>query len=217
MIERYNRSNEFSHNALLAFVKDPKNERFFRRISSLAGDETFDSLERLLNAQFFFYYYEGAFLSPPDALVGVFNYDAAAGTAEVGCCVAAQLSHLGVATQALGQLAARLFYGNVFMEKLTATCLREDTHSRHVLEKTGWVLEGVFERNVYFQGEIKDEVRYRLFREEYEQRYGDRFAYWKEPQLRDQAGGGVEEPAAGGVSDTNELGQTETTVEAERG
>lgn len=217
MLERYNRQAANNHSYLLGFVKDPNNEKFFRRISSLSGDEVFDNLESLLRAQFYFYWPTRFNSFLPDALVGVFNYDAAAGTAEVGCCVAKQLSNIGVSTQALGELAARLFYGNVFFEKLTATCLVEDTHSRHVLEKTGWEQEGVFKRNVYYQGEIKDEVRYRLFREEYEQRYGFRFAYWLEPQLRNQAEGAVSEQATAGVSEPDGVAPQETTVETDNG
>lgn len=215
MLERYSRSNQANHKSLLDFVTDPNNERFFRRISSLSSSEVFENLESLLNAQFYFFF-DHRNLAPA-ALLGVFRYDQAAGVAEVGCCVAPQMSNQGVSTQALGELAARLFYGNVFFEKLTATCLAEDTHSRHVLEKTGWEQEGYFKRHVYTEGYIQDEVQYALYREVYERLYGYRFTDRKDPQLRDQDEGPFGQCAGAGVGPQDGVEQKQAAVETDSG
>lgn len=169
-LERHSRENY----RLKPFYLDPAHGNFFRRFSQLASEDTIERLEELSNSTLFGIHTFSAIY--PVGYIILTNYDPQAGVVEVGVTLDPEYRSLGLSVAALATLAYQLFYGNKFFQKLTATCLADDERSRYVMEKGGWKQEGYFKRNCYYEGELKDEVRYSISREEYKKRYGKRYA-----------------------------------------
>lgn len=98
--------------------------------------------------------------------------DVRARSAEVGYWVGAAAWGRGVATEALAAYAAHAFAACPALERLDASVYAGNAASARVLEKCGFVREGVRRRAVWKWGEWRDEEVWGLLRGEWEARSG---------------------------------------------
>lgn len=93
--------------------------------------------------------------------------DAAAGIAEIGYSIARRLWGQGLVAE-----AATVVLGHAFdvlqLQRVWATADAENTQSWRVMEKLGMQREGLLRRHVLHRGELRDQVRYGILRDEWQ-------------------------------------------------
>jgi [ribosomal protein S5]-alanine N-acetyltransferase len=80
-------------------------------------------------------------------------------TAEIGYWIGEPYWGSGIATSALNQLVDYAF-GNLDLVRLHTGVFDYNKASRRVLEKCGFILEGIFKNSVFKNGKVYDEYRY---------------------------------------------------------
>lgn len=85
-------------------------------------------------------------------------------TAEIGYYIARPYWKKGIGTQALKQLCATMFE-NTNIVRLFAEPFSHNHASCRILEKAGFVQEGILRKNAYKNGEVLDMTMYALVRE----------------------------------------------------
>lgn len=91
--------------------------------------------------------------------------DIEVGTAEVGYWIGEAFWGRGLATAALRAVAEWAFE-EFQLRRLFATAMFHNHASRRVLEKTGFVLEGILRQHVVKEGIVQDQAYYGLLRED---------------------------------------------------
>lgn len=193
--------------ALITIYRDPTAADFFRRFSTLANDEDILKFEQNINCHLFWvlsvYPDNSKYIA---GLLMLANYNNNAGTAEIGLWLDPDEQGKGLGFEIFGRFLQMLFFGNNHFQKITSSFLSSNKKIARVLEKGGFVKEGELKRNVLYQGRLCDETIYAMYKEEFQSRYGDRFANWKVKTIRDQVGG-VE------VEEIEDIENLETKVE----
>ena len=96
-----------------------------------------------------------------------FEQDVHRKNAELGYWIAEPYWGKGVTTKAVGMIVARGF-GDFPIERIYAMPFANNTASRRVLEKNGFVMEGRLRGSIYKNGELIDSYMYALLRDEWE-------------------------------------------------
>ncbi|POO02134.1 FkbH domain containing protein [Trema orientale] len=82
--------------------------------------------------------------------------------AEMGYVIGSDYWGRGIATLAVGLVAEAIFWEWPHLERLEAVVDVENVASQRVLEKVGFVREGVLRKFYYFKGKSRDMVMYSL-------------------------------------------------------
>lgn len=88
------------------------------------------------------------------------------GLAEVGYALSTLYQSRGLMTDAVNQLLGDLF-ANTLLERVEARCAIENTGSQRVLEKNGFLREGLLKGYFKLRGKRVDNYLYALLREDY--------------------------------------------------
>lgn len=88
------------------------------------------------------------------------------GLCEIGYALTLRYQGLGIMTQALSLLLPDLFL-NAPVERIEARCAVDNVPSQRVLEKVGFVQEGLLRRYFVLDGERVDHYLYAVLREDY--------------------------------------------------
>jgi ribosomal-protein-alanine N-acetyltransferase len=91
------------------------------------------------------------------------------GLAEVGYALSSTFQTRGLMTEALGMLVHDLFT-NTPLERIEARCAVDNVGSRRVLEKNGFLCEGLLRGYFKLRGRRVDNYLYALLREDYRAR-----------------------------------------------
>ena len=83
--------------------------------------------------------------------------------AEIGYLVTREMESKGIATWAVGEITGRAFE-ELDILRLTAFIFAENQASKRILEKNGYVLEGVLKQSLYKNGKVQDECIYAAYR-----------------------------------------------------
>lgn len=102
----------------------------------------------------------------PVGILGLNHVDETWGVAELGYMVHPDAHGHGYATDACRRLVRYGFEARR-LHKVTANAFETNPASQRVLEKVGFVEEGVFREHAYVGGEYVDVVRYGLLEPEY--------------------------------------------------
>lgn len=97
------------------------------------------------------------------------------GVFRVGILLDKKCQHKTYAIEALIILGDRL-YNHLGCRKLVVEYMADDTHIRRISEKGGFVYESVLKQEALVDGELKDEVKYYMTKEVYENLYGSYFS-----------------------------------------
>ncbi len=97
------------------------------------------------------------------------------GVFRVGILLDKKCQHKTYAIEALIILGDRLYY-HLGCRKLVVEYMAEDTHIRRISEKGGFVFESVLKQEALVDGELKDEVKYYMTKEVYDDLYGNYFS-----------------------------------------
>ena len=95
----------------------------------------------------------------------ILQNDIETGTAEVGYWLGEAVWGKGIGTAALKAFAAWAF-AEFNLRRLYAAVMVDNPASRRVLEKTGFVLEGILRQHALKDGVLKDQAYYGLLRDE---------------------------------------------------
>ncbi len=109
-------------------------------------------------------YWSGAEGAQPLGWVSLRIPERAAGTAEIGYSIVREHRGRGIATEAVAALVAEGFE-RARLARVRAYCVPENVPSRAVLERNGFVDEGVARHGATVQGQAVDVVAYVLPRE----------------------------------------------------
>ncbi|MBI2339954.1 MAG: GNAT family N-acetyltransferase [Deltaproteobacteria bacterium] len=96
------------------------------------------------------------------------------GVNRIGIMLDKDFQHKTYAIEALIILLDYL-YNRLGFKKIIVEYLASDHHIQRISEKGGWIREAVLKREAVVDGEYVDEVRYYMFKETYEELYGDYF------------------------------------------
>jgi ribosomal-protein-alanine N-acetyltransferase len=88
------------------------------------------------------------------------------GVGEIGYALTTELQGRGVMSAALGQLVAEL-YGHTRLERLEARCSVENVASQKVLERCGFVREGLLRGYFELAGRRVDNLLYAILRSDF--------------------------------------------------
>lgn len=114
----------------------------------------------------------GVFEAATDRLVGnmgVVNVNSRCSHATLAYYVLPERWGEGIATRA-GRLALAYAFGTLALHRVGAICMTHNAASRRVLDKLGFVFEGVARQEIMKDGVFYDVAHYGLLREEYEAR-----------------------------------------------
>ncbi len=98
-------------------------------------------------------------------------FDQSSGSITIGYAIQPSEHGKGYGTEALQLMVDYLFLAKG-IHRIQASTDPENTASQRILEKAGFVKEGISRKSSFVRGEWRDEYRYSLLREE-----------WKEPKI----------------------------------
>lgn len=98
----------------------------------------------------------------------ILQNDIETGTAELGYWLGEAVWGQGIGTSALRAFATWAF-AEFNLRRLYATVMVDNSGSRRLLEKTGFVLEGILRQHALKDGVVKDQACYGLLRDELQQ------------------------------------------------
>jgi RimJ/RimL family protein N-acetyltransferase len=148
----------------LRFLRRHANDPGMREGLTLATPETEGSIER---------FYENTVCGDDDVvllavrdgdpvgMVALFDVEPVPGRARLGAWMAPRAQGDGLGTEAVGLLVDYAFTERR-LHKLTADCLATNDASRHLLERLGFLREGVLRDHEFVDGEHVDSLLYAL-------------------------------------------------------
>ncbi|MCY3412446.1 MAG: GNAT family N-acetyltransferase [Candidatus Heimdallarchaeota archaeon] len=98
--------------------------------------------------------------------ISILDWDRNHRTCEIGYQLHPDYWSKGIMTEALRAILPFIFY-DMGINRLEASCNTGNIGSQKVLEKTGFVREGIMRQKYYFDHQYKDEIMYSLLAEDY--------------------------------------------------